>query len=56
MNIFYAVTYIMKFDPTPLIPEYGHSINTAKFLWPVGGRINRVPLYATCGILEDVTI
>ena len=26
-------------------PSYGHPINTANFSWPIGDRINGVPLY-----------
>ena len=28
---------------------YGHLVNTAKFFWPIGDHINRVPLYLFAG-------
>ena len=28
---------------------YGHLVNMAKFFWPIGDHINRVPLYLFAG-------
>ena len=35
----------MKFEPALVILSPVNSLNTAKFFWPIGDCINRVPLY-----------
>ena len=42
-NVF--VITLLEVRNLTLRRQYGHPVNTAKFLWPVSDRINGVPLY-----------